>query len=177
MMTIAVTQIAVVLFLLLGGSGQSSARPDVPQKLAVPENEQLVLRAHASGVQIYNCEAGADQKPSWVLKAPQAELFDARGKTIGHHFAGPAWNNVDGSAVTGKAVAREDAPASDDIPWLLITVTSHSGNGVLSRVTTIQRIHTKGGQPPSAAACDGSHVGAETKSSYTADYYFYAPAH
>ena len=62
-------------------------------------------------------------------------------------------------------------PAS--VPWLLLNVVSHAGNGALSKVTTIQRVHTRGGQPP-AEGCDAAHVNAETKSSYTADYYFYA---
>jgi hypothetical protein len=176
MMTIALTEVAATLLLLFGGGGQNVARPAVPQKLAVPETDAVVLQAHASGVQIYACQAGTDQKLSWVLKAPDAELFDSNGKSIGHHFAGPTWKHNDGSEVTGKAAAREDAPEPDAIPWLLVTVTSHSGTGVLSRVTTIQRIHTKGGQPP-AAGCDDSHRGAESKSPYSADYYFYAPAH
>jgi hypothetical protein len=54
-------------------------------------------------------------------------------------------------------------------------VVSHSGEGVLSKVTTIQRVNTHGGKPP-AGGCDDSHRDAESKSSYTADYYFYAPA-
>ncbi|HZD33400.1 MAG TPA: DUF3455 domain-containing protein, partial [Candidatus Angelobacter sp.] len=69
-----------------------------------------------------------------------------------------------------------DSPDANSIPWLLVTVTDHSGDGVLSRVTSIQRIHTKGGQPPPAADCDSSKQNAEVKSSYTADYYFFAPA-
>ena len=176
MMTIALAEVATALLLLLGGSGQNAARPDVPQKLAVPGTDEVVLQAHASGFQIYTCQVGTDQKLSWALKAPEAELFDSNGKSIGHHFAGPAWKHNDGSEVTGKAVARVDAPEPDAIPWLLVTVTGHSGTGVLSRVTTIQRIHTKGGQAP-ATGCDDSHRGAESKSPYSADYYFYAPAH
>jgi hypothetical protein len=81
----------------------------------------------------------------------------------------------DGSEVTGKAVARVDAPDADSIPWLLVTVTGHSGNGVLSRVTSIQRIHTKAGQSPPAGDCNTSKQNVEIKRSYTADYYFYAP--
>jgi hypothetical protein len=176
MTMMALAEVAAALLLLLGGNGQNAARPDVPQKLAAAATEEVVLQAHASGVQIYACQAGADQKLSWVLKAPEAELFDANGKSIGRHFAGPAWKHSDGSEVTGKAVAREDAPEPGAIPWLLVTVTGHSGTGALSRVTTIQRIHTKGGQPP-AAGCDDSHRGAESKSPYSADYYFYAPTH
>jgi len=52
----------------------------------------------------------------------------------------------------------------------------HSGSGDFAKVMTIQRIHTKGGQSP-ATGCDDSHRGAEVKSPYSADYYFYAPSH
>jgi hypothetical protein len=42
-------------------------------------------------------------------------------------------------------------------------------------VTSIQRIHTKGGQPAAAQECSAGRQNAETSSSYEADYYFYAP--
>ena len=155
-------------------SGQESSRPDVPEKIQAPAGEQLILKVHASGSQIYVCQQGTDGKSTWTLKAPEAELRDDQGKIIGRHYAGPTWKHNDGSEIKGKAVARVDSPDADSIPWLLVTVTGHSGDGVLSRVTSIQRIHTKGGQPP-ASACDASN-NAEVKSSYTADYYFYAPA-
>jgi hypothetical protein len=155
--------------------GQGAARPDVPDKIKAPADEEVVLMAHASGSQIYVCQAGADSKFAWVLKAPEAELRDPQGAVIGRHFAGPTWQLKDGSEATGKAVAKVDSPDADSIPWLLVSVTGHSGTGVLSRVTTIQRIHTKGGQPPSSSDCSAAKQGAETKSSYTADYYFYAP--
>lgn len=175
---IKATELTAALLLLLAGSGQNIRRPEVPEKLAAPATEQVVLQARASGSQIYVCQAaGTDQKLSWVLKAPEAELFDASGKSIGRHFAGPTWRHNDGSEVTGKVAARQDAPEPDAIPWLLLTAAGHSGTGILSGVTTIQRIHTKGGQPPKADGCDDSNRGAETKSAYAADYYFYAPAH
>ncbi len=134
-----------------------------------------MLQVHASGAQIYVCQAGAEQKLSWVLKAPEAELTDASGKVIGTHYAGPSWKHRDGSEVKGKLVSRVDAPETDAIPWLLLTAAGHSGNGVLSQVTTIQRIQTKGGQAPKTG-CDQEHTGAEVKIPYSADYYFYAPA-
>ena len=56
-----------------------------------------------------------------------------------------------------------------------MNVVGHSGKGLLTSVTTIQRVHTHGGMP-SGDVCDAAHVNTETKSSYTADYYFYAPA-
>ena len=162
------------VLLLLAGSSQDIPRPDVPEQLAPPAAEKVILQVHASGVQIYVCGAGADQKVAWVLKAPEAELFDANGKNVGRHYAGPAWKHVDGSEVTGKLVARRDAPSPDSIPWLLLTDAGHSGAGILARVTSIQRIHTKGGQPPKEG-CDDAHRDAEARVPYSAAYYFYAP--
>jgi hypothetical protein len=168
-------QIAVLIGLVLQAFGQSISRPEVPDKIKAPAGEEAVLMAHAIGLQIYVCQAGTDGKLAWSLKAPEAELHDQQGAVIGRHFAGPTWKDNDGSEVKGKAVAKVDAPDSDSIPWLLVSVTGHSGDGVLSRVTSIQRIHTKGGQPPPAANCNSPKQNTEATSSYTADYYFYAP--
>jgi hypothetical protein len=165
--------------ILLGSSALANAQrvspPDVPEKIKVPSGEGVVLIAHATGSQIYACQPGADQKWAWTPKAPDAELHDDKGTVIGRHYAGPTWKHNDGSAVVGKAVARVDSPDPNSIPWLLVTATGHSGDGVLTPVTSVQRIHTKGGQPPAAAECNSSTPNAETKSNYEADYYFYAP--
>jgi Protein of unknown function (DUF3455) len=155
-------------------TAQAGSAPEVPSALQVPAGQKVIWQAHASGVQIYVCQAGADGKPQWVLKAPQAELRNDDGAVIGQHYAGPTWKHQDGSEVTGKVSARVDSPDTTSIPWLLLTASGHSGGGVLSRVTAIQRIHTKGGQLPSAS-CDVSRLDTEAKSPYTADYYFYAP--
>jgi len=163
--------------MLLAAEGQGPMRPEVPESLKAPAGEQVILSARAIGVQIYVCQAGADQKLGWVLKAPEADLADATGKNIIHHSAGPTWKHVDGSEVKGKVVAKQDAPKSDAIPWLLLAAASHSGEGILSRVTSIQRIHTEGGVAPSANTCDASASGKESRSAYAADYYFYAPEH
>jgi hypothetical protein len=152
----------------------ANAQFDVPDGIRVPAGEQMVLKVHAYGVQIYTCQEGGDGKFTWTLKAPEAELRDDNGEIIGYHSAGPSWRHNDGSEVTGKAVARVDS--ADSIPWLLVSVVAHSGNGVLSGVTTIQRVNTSGGQPPATTECDGGKQNAEVKISYTADYYFYAPA-
>ncbi|MGA2375319.1 MAG: DUF3455 domain-containing protein [Candidatus Sulfotelmatobacter sp.] len=149
--------------------------PDVPDAIQAPAGEEVVLLAHATGSQVYTCQAAADGKFSWTLKGPDAELHDRKDKVIGQHFAGPTWKLKDGSEVTGKAAAHVDSLDAQSIPWLLVKVVSHSGNGQLANVTSIQRVHTHGGQPP-AEGCDAAHRDAESKSAYTADYYFYAPA-
>jgi hypothetical protein len=159
--------------LLTFAYAQDVSRPDVPEKIKAPANETVILRALASGSQIYVCQQSTDGKFGWTLKAPEAELRDAQGALIGRHYAGPTWKHKDGSEVTGKAVARVDSPDPDSIPWLLVTSTGNSGPGAFSRVTTIQRIHTHGGQP-TAADCSASKQGSETKSRYTAEYVFYA---
>jgi hypothetical protein len=149
--------------------------PDVPDAIAVPAGLEPVLFVHAKGSQIYTCQAGADGKYNWTLKAPDAELKDRKDKVIGQHSAGPKWTLKDGSEVTGKAVGHVDSLDADSVPWLLLNVVSNSGKGQLATVTTIQRVHTHGGKPGSDP-CDESHKNAETKSAYTADYYFFAPA-
>jgi hypothetical protein len=151
------------------------SRPTVPEAIQAPAGEQLVLVAHASGSQIYVCSAGSDGKPQWTLKAPEAELRDDHGAVIGHHTAGPVWRYKDGSSVTGKAVAKAAAPEADAVAWLLLGAVSHEGTGVLARVSSIQRIHTKGGQPPPADKCGAGQQNVETWIPYSADYYFYAP--
>src|ERR1700694_2753559 len=172
-----IIQVAGAIGMLLAAQGQGPARPQVPESLKAPAGEEVILAAHATGVQIYVCQAGADQKFAWVLKAPEAELTDATGKKIAHHFAGPTWKHADGSEVKGKVIAKQDAPKPEAIPWLLLSATSQSGEGIFSRVTRIKRIHTEGGMPPSASTCEASANGKESRSAYSADYYFYAPQH
>lgn len=153
---------------------QKESAPDVPDAIQVPTGEEVVLFVHATGSQIYTCKASAGDRFSWTLKGPEAELRDRNDKVIGNHSAGPSWKLKDGSEITGKAAAQVDSLDADSIPWLLIKVASNSGKGALSKVTSVQRVHTKGGKPP-AEGCDAAHHDAENKSNYSADYYFFAP--
>jgi Protein of unknown function (DUF3455) len=166
----------VLLCLLTSAVAQESARPEVPDKIKAPAGEDLVLMAHATGFQIYSCQLGTDGQPAWSFKAPEAELRDNTDRVVGRHYAGPSWKHTDGSEVTGKVAAKADSPDPDSIPWLLLTAANHAGTGVLAGVSTIQRIHTKGGQPPAKPPCTSSNLNATSKSSYVADYYFYALA-
>ncbi|MGA7905924.1 MAG: DUF3455 domain-containing protein [Candidatus Sulfotelmatobacter sp.] len=152
---------------------QESA-PDVPDAISVPSGLNPVLSVRAKGDQIYTCQADAGGKFNWTLKGPDAELKDRKDKVVGQHSAGPKWTLKDGSEITGKAAAHVDSVDSDSVPWLLLNVTNNSGKGQLAKVTYVQRVHTHGGQPP-AEGCDEAHKSAEMKSSYTADYFFYAP--
>jgi hypothetical protein len=142
------------------------------KEIAAPAGEQVVLRAHAKGDQVYVCQQGVTQS-AWRLKEPDALLFDKDGKIIGKHFAGPSWEMKDGSRVKGDPDAKIDAPDRKAIPWLRLKVIEHSGTGLLSSVTTIQRLNTKGGMAP--LSCDEAHGGKELRVPYEADYLFYAP--
>jgi hypothetical protein len=165
---------SATLFLATGSLfSMSATAQQVPKELQPPANEQLLQQVHAKGYQIYNCKGDGAQF-TWVLKAPEAQLTDKSGKPFGKHFAGPSWEANDGSRVTGKAVANAPSPDADSIPWLLVMVVSHSGEGVLARATSIQRINTKGGKAP-ASDCDAAHAGQEERAPYSADYVFFAP--
>lgn len=151
----------------------SASAQEIPAQLQPPANEQLFLQLHAKGDQIYTCKSEGSQS-AWTLEAPDAQLFDKSEKHFGNHFAGPSWEANDGSRVTGKAIANSPSPDPDSIAWLLVTVVSRDGAGVLSRTTSIQRLNTKGGKAP-ASGCDASRAGEEVRVPYSADYLFYAP--
>src|ERR1700727_2934622 len=74
-------------------SSEKSSDPVVPDAVKVSPNEKLLFTAKAQGVQIYRCQAKKDDPTQyeWVFVAPEADLFDAQGKKIGRHYAGPTW--------------------------------------------------------------------------------------
>jgi|HubBroStandDraft_2_1064218.scaffolds.fasta_scaffold287957_1 hypothetical protein len=170
-----IRRLAFAVLLVLASTGFSFCvgAQEVPKQLQAPPGERLLLQVHAKGDQVYTCKSDAAQF-AWTLKAPDAQLFDKDGKSFGKHFAGPSWEANDGSRVVGKAVANAPSPDADSIAWLLVNVVTHEGSGVLSSVTTIQRLNTKGGKAP-ASGCDAGHVGQEVRAAYSADYLFYAP--
>src|SRR6202047_2303890 len=141
---------ALTLLLLSGLSVSAKAQTPLPDAIASP-GETVVLSAHAEGAQVYECKAGADGKLAWAFREPIATLL-VDGKTIGRHYAGPNWEHIDGSAVVGKAAGNAPGATADDIPWLKLQVVSSRSSGVLTGVTTVQRINTKGGKPD--GACD-----------------------
>ncbi len=171
----AIHAFAPVALILSAGflSSPAAGAQQVPKELQPPANEKLLLQVHAKGDQVYSCKADGAQF-GWTLKAPDAQLIDKEGKPFGKHFAGPSWEANDGSRVTGKAVANAPSPDAGSIPWLLVTVVTRSGEGVLARVTSIQRINTKGGKAP-ASGCDAAQAGQEHRAPYSADYVFFVP--
>ena len=144
----------------------ASAQTPLPEAVAAP-GETVVLTLHAEGAQVYECKAGSDGKLAWAFREPIATLL-LDGKTVGRHYTGPNWEHIDSSAVVGKAVGNAPGATPDDIPWLKLTVTSGRGTGILSGVTTVQRINTVGGKLEGACDKPGTYRNAP----YSADYVF-----
>ncbi|MEH1957376.1 DUF3455 domain-containing protein [Nostoc sp.] len=146
----------------------------IPDRIKVPNGQQLLLQASAKGSQIYVCQekSASPAQYEWRLKAPDAMLLNEQGQDLGKHYAGPTWEAKDGSKVVGKLKSQVNAPQADAIPWLLLQAQSHEGNGIFRQVNWIQRINTVGGKAP-AQGCDKSSKNQEIRVKYTADYLFY----
>ncbi len=154
----------------------------IPDAIAAPDGTTLKLKLHGWGDQVYTCtamggaDAGADAGAAtyaWVLKAPDATLYDDTDTKKGTHSAGPTWTSTDTSSIVGAKLMQANSPLSDAIPWLLLKVASHAGaTGVFSDVTYVQRLNTTKGAAP-ATGCDAGHVAAEVSVTYSADYYYY----
>jgi hypothetical protein len=145
----------------------TTARAQVPDPIKASAGEAPMLTIHAEGAQIYECKVDSTGKLVWQFREPIAALL-IDGKTVGRHFAGPNWELVDGSAVSGMVMGRAPAAAAKDIAWLKLKVTSQHGAGQLTGVSSIQRINTNGGV--AEGACDQS--GAFLSVPYSADYVF-----
>src|SRR5262245_28947954 len=160
--------------LLLAFASNSSARgnnsvlvsdlPPACESIEAPAGNKLAFRVYAVGVQRYRWNGAG-----WDFVEPVATLYaDSKYNVkVGTHYAGPTWESILG----GKVVATREASCSPDpasIPWLLLRATS--ADGVLSPITYIQRVNTKGGLAPTAP---GASTGVIAEIPYTTEYYFY----
>jgi Protein of unknown function (DUF3455) len=152
--------------LLLGFGGTAMA-----QEVAPPKGSASLLEVAADGVQIYTCEAKS-QSYAWVFRGPEAALFDASGRQIGTHGAGPRWTFADGSSIIGEKVAEAPAPEPNAIAWLLLRVKSHDGTGQLNNAVWVRRANTRGGAAP-VGGCDAAHSGETARMRYSAIYQFF----
>jgi hypothetical protein len=144
------------------GTSATSGQRDVPDAIRVPDGNKRIAVMPARGVQTYQCTGGA-----WVFLQPDAILRN-HGRAEVLHTKGPVWTSiVDGSSVTGAAVAS--SPVPNAIPQLLLRSAGNRGPGLLSAVTFIQRLRTTGGVAPTGACTDGTTASVR----YTADYAFW----
>lgn len=174
-MTSNVTAFLLVLLVAACASPQApTSTVTVPEKLKPGANESLAMIVPAKGVQLYECRARTGQVGGyeWAFVAPEADLFDARGKRTGRHYAGPHWESTDGSKIVGTVKERADAPVADAIPWLLLAAKSVGPEGSFGKVTSIQRVNTVGGVAPKTD-CSQATAGTPARVNYRADYYFF----
>jgi Protein of unknown function (DUF3455) len=145
----------------------------IPAAIEAPANQELALTLKAHGVQVYQCRALPNDptKFEWVLKGPEAGLFDAKGTRVGKHFKGPTWELNDGGKVVGKIKAKVDAPDGKGCPWLLLDAEQATGP-IMGKVKSIQRVDTVGGIAPTDPL-DKYDVNQEKWVKYSATYKFY----
>ena len=164
----------VVVAGVLYGASAWAATPD---EIRVPgELPGIVL--HAEGAQIYQCRPDAARQLVWQAREPTATLIDG-DRSVGRHYAALHWEVVDagtlmwehkdGSAVKARIVAQAAGRSADDLPWLKFGVITHSGDGLFSGVSHVQRINTQGGV--ARGACQ--QAGALRSVAYSADYVFW----
>jgi hypothetical protein len=166
-----ILQLGVVIALVASTSSACAMTPSDGQSPSIdPPRGERVMTLVASGVQTYVCEFDAQHHPGWVFRSPQATLFDASGRAVLRHGAGPSWEAEDGSRIVGRVIAQLPSETKASVPQLLLETHSTAGSGVLSSVRYVQRVNTVGGLMP-AAPCSTEHeVGS---SPYLAEYVFY----
>ena len=145
-----------------------------------PVEAAAYVTVSAKGVQIYRCEASKEGAPAWVFVSPEATLYQdtkvGAAQAVGTHGAGPVWRWNDGSAVTGKVLAKRSSPETGAVPWLLLEAAAapeSAATGQLQRIAYVRRSETHGGAEPAASGCDAGHLKVEARVPYTAKYTFY----
>lgn len=153
---------------------QAATAKEPPDLTLPPETAHTVTLLEGRGVQIYTCTAQPNSY-AWVLKAPDAQLFNlATGKAQGHHDAGPTWTLDDGSSIHGTVLQKKAGDTPADVPWLLLKAApANNTQGTLTQVNYVRRYNTHGGGAP-ATGCNAAHAGDTLKVPYTATYGFYA---
>jgi len=165
----------ILLFLALTACASPPIETAVPANL-VPAGERQVERLSAHGLQTYECRAkpGDASSAAWVYVAAELELFDVNAKPAGRHtFSPPVWEAPDGSKFAGTQKARADAPEAGAAPWLLVSTKSTGAEGRFAKITSLQRVNTKGGVAP-VSGCDTKAIGKKELVPLRADFILFS---
>ena len=158
---------------LLAVADDASAKDGVVKVPAAlnPDKLSIYRVVSATGVQVYTCTRNPAGATGWVLKGPDAQLFDPQNRPVGKHYAGPTWEGLDGGKVVGEMKTSLPAPVDKAVPWLMLDAKSHEGSGAFTQAQAIVRMGTTGGTAPSDG-CDEARAGQELRVPYTAIYVF-----
>ncbi len=167
-----------------GGPGMAGPQADpafnpmaLPAAVQVPPGHTIALQTVGSGEITYECrdKAAMAGEMEWAFVGPTATLKDRQGRNVGRYFGPPAtWAASDGSAITGTQLAVAPASAGA-IPLQLVKANPATGMGMMSGISHIQRVATRGGVAP-AMPCNASTKGQRQVVQYQADYIFWKPA-
>ena len=123
------------------------------------------------GSQIYACTAQPDGSFAFTQLNVEARLTDGIHHTFVQPAAGPPqWQAPDGSAVTGKVVARNTNGAGNIAELDLDATQIGAPTGLLAHVVEVLRLNTVGGVAP-AGPCDPQTT-PTVNVPYRADYVF-----
>ncbi|HYZ73882.1 MAG TPA: DUF3455 domain-containing protein [Chthoniobacterales bacterium] len=126
--------------------------------LPLPENSAIVSAVAGEGVQIYESKPNPSGGFKWSLKGPEADLKGLSGEILGKHGAGPSWTMDDGSSIVGNLPPLDTVVASKGVPWLLLSVKSKSGSGILNQVDYVVRVAADGGIAPAEPPKTGGEI-------------------
>lgn len=176
------TVITATLLSVVAGAAQAmnsamnSAKDNamLPEPVRVPAGHVMKLETVGVGDITYECRERANMagQYEWAFVAPVATLYDMKKNAIGKYYAGPTWEAMDGSKVTGKQVAVAPSGDAKSIPLQLVRAEPATGKGAMTGVSFIQRLETKAGLPP-AMTCDAGAKGRQEKVAYEAKYVFW----
>jgi CHRD domain/Protein of unknown function (DUF3455) len=125
----------------------------------------------ASGSQIYGCTPQPDGSFAFTQRDVEARLTGGIHHTFVQPVAGPPqWQAPDGTAVTGKVVARNDNGAGNIAELDLDATQIGSPTGLFANVVEVMRLNTAGGVAPTGT-CDPQAT-PTVSVPYQADYVF-----
>lgn len=168
-----ITDLALALAAVALPAAAISEPPGLAAAIRAAADEEPAFVLSANGVHVYECKATPNDPSAyaWYFIAPDATLFEG-SRTVATHKTVNLWeSSSDRSSVSGVVRASQPAGAGN-LPWTLYRAQSLGTSGMFAGVTSIQRVNTSGGAAP-ATGCAADSAGAESRSAFTADYYFY----
>jgi hypothetical protein len=116
-LTRVTAMLAAATFLLAAADDASAKNGMIEVPAALNPNKLSIFRVvSATGVQVYACTRNPAGATGWVLKGPDAQLFDPQSKPVGKHYTGPTWEDLDGGKVVGAVKTSMPAPVDKAIP-------------------------------------------------------------